>query len=171
MFTGLASPSHLILVLAILLLLFGAKRIPELAKGLGSGIKEFRKGISSSDDAKPEVSVSEMAHHEARRERSQGRRDATHPRRPEKKLLSLVFGVGVQEMVFIGLLSLIIFGPGKLPQMARDLGQFVNEARRAVDEFNEDLILGEEDGRKTEESGGLEREGASELERSERLTE
>ena len=60
---------------------------------------------------------------------------------------------GVQEMVFIGLLFLIIFGPSKLPQMARDLGQFVNEARRAVDEFKEDVILGVEDGRKPEESG------------------
>ncbi len=30
--------------LVILLLLFGAKRIPELAKGLGTGIREFRKG-------------------------------------------------------------------------------------------------------------------------------
>jgi Sec-independent protein translocase protein TatA len=82
-----------------------------------------------------------------------------------------VFGVGLQEIVFIGLLSLIIFGPSKFPQMARDLGYFVNEARRAVDEFKEDLILGEEDGRKPEESGGLEREEASEVERSERLTE
>ena len=50
-----------------------------------------------------------------------------------------MFGVGVQEMAFIGLLFLIIFGPGKLPQMARDLGQFVNEARRAVDGFKETL--------------------------------
>ena len=82
-----------------------------------------------------------------------------------------MFGVGVQEMVFIGLLFLIIFGPGKLPQMARDLGQFVNEARRAVDEFKQDLILQEEDGRKREVSGGLEREEAAEVERSERLTE
>ena len=38
MFTGLASPSHLIIVLVIILLLFGTKRIPELAKGLGTGI-------------------------------------------------------------------------------------------------------------------------------------
>jgi sec-independent protein translocase protein TatA len=68
MFTGLASPSHLIVVLAILLLLFGAKRIPELAKGLGDGIKEFREGILSSDDAIPEGSESEISHHEARRE-------------------------------------------------------------------------------------------------------
>ena len=76
MFTGLASPSHLILVLAIVLLLFGTKRIPELAKGLGTGIKEFREGISSSDDAKPEVSESEMSHHKARRE-SEARDDET----------------------------------------------------------------------------------------------
>ena len=82
-----------------------------------------------------------------------------------------MFGVGVQEMVFIGLLALIIFGPNKLPQMARDLGQFVNEARRAVDEFKEDLVLQEEDGRKPEESRGPEREEASEVERSERHTE
>jgi sec-independent protein translocase protein TatA len=76
MFTGLASPSHLIVVLAILLLLFGAKRIPELAKGLGTGIKEFREGISSSDEAKPEVSESEMSHHKARGE-SEARDDQT----------------------------------------------------------------------------------------------
>ena len=76
MFTGLESPSHLILVLAIVLLLFGAKRIPELAKGLGTGIKEFREGISSSDDAKPAVSQSEMSHHKACRE-SEGKDDET----------------------------------------------------------------------------------------------
>jgi sec-independent protein translocase protein TatA len=76
MFTGLASPSHLILVLAILLLLFGAKRIPELAKGLGTGMKEFRERISSDDDAKPEVSESETSYHKARRE-SEARDDET----------------------------------------------------------------------------------------------
>ncbi len=55
MFTGLASPSHLIILLVIILLLFGAKRIPELAKGLGTGIKELREGVSASDDATPEM--------------------------------------------------------------------------------------------------------------------
>ena len=49
MFAGLASPSHLIIALAIILLLFGAKRIPELAKGIGSGIKEFRQGVSTTE--------------------------------------------------------------------------------------------------------------------------
>ena len=77
MFTGLASPSHLIFVLAILLLLFGAKRIPELAKGLGTGIKEFREGISSSDDAKAEGSESEMPHQKAPPRESEDTDDQT----------------------------------------------------------------------------------------------
>lgn len=48
MFAGLASPSHLIIVLVLVLLLFGAKRIPELAKGLGTGIKELREGSQAA---------------------------------------------------------------------------------------------------------------------------
>ncbi|MEW6636896.1 MAG: twin-arginine translocase TatA/TatE family subunit [Actinomycetota bacterium] len=56
-----------------------------------------------------------------------------------------MFGVGPQELVIIGLLFLIIFGPNKLPQMARDLGRFVAEARRSVDEFKAELTAYEED--------------------------
>lgn len=54
-----------------------------------------------------------------------------------------MFGVGIQEMVLIGVLFLVIFGPGKVPDMARDVGRFVNEARRAVEEFKVDLALEE----------------------------
>jgi sec-independent protein translocase protein TatA len=61
MFAGLASPSHLIIVLAIILLLFGAKRIPELAKGLGAGIKELREGISTGGSTEEEALESEEA--------------------------------------------------------------------------------------------------------------
>jgi sec-independent protein translocase protein TatA len=55
MFAGLASPSHLIIVLVLVLLLFGAKRIPELAKGLGTGIKELREGISTGQEVEAEA--------------------------------------------------------------------------------------------------------------------
>lgn len=55
-----------------------------------------------------------------------------------------MFGIGVQEMVLVGLLFLIIFGPSKIPDMARDLGRFVNVARRSVEEFKEDLVHEEE---------------------------
>jgi sec-independent protein translocase protein TatA len=66
MFAGLASPSHLIIVLALVLLLFGAKRIPELAKGLGTGIKELREGLSTGEKAEAEASEPEDAHSDAR---------------------------------------------------------------------------------------------------------
>ncbi|MBD0356770.1 MAG: twin-arginine translocase TatA/TatE family subunit [Rubrobacter sp.] len=56
-----------------------------------------------------------------------------------------MFGIGGQEMIIIGLLFLVIFGPSKLPQMARDLGRFVNEARRSVDEFKGELMLDDEE--------------------------
>lgn len=47
--------TEIILIIVVLLLFFGAKRIPELAKGLGKGIKEFKdasKGTSSSGETK-----------------------------------------------------------------------------------------------------------------------
>ncbi|MGB3632962.1 MAG: twin-arginine translocase TatA/TatE family subunit [Rubrobacteraceae bacterium] len=44
-----------LILLATLLLLFGAKRIPELAKGLGSGLREFRKGTSGEYDESHEL--------------------------------------------------------------------------------------------------------------------
>ena len=47
---GSVGPTELIILLTIILLLFGAKRIPELAKGLGTGIREFRKGTSGPDE-------------------------------------------------------------------------------------------------------------------------
>ena len=41
---------QVILILAIVLILFGAKKIPELAKGLGHGIKEFKKATKEVTD-------------------------------------------------------------------------------------------------------------------------
>ena len=50
-----------------------------------------------------------------------------------------MFGIGGQEIVIIALLFLVIFGPSKLPQMARARGRFVSEARRSIDEFKDEL--------------------------------
>jgi Tat protein translocase TatB subunit len=50
------------------------------------------------------------------------------------------FGIGFNELILVGLLFLILFGPSKLPQMARDIGKFISEARRSMDEFKSELI-------------------------------
>ncbi len=43
-------PFEIILILVIVLLLFGGKKIPELMKGMGKGIKNFKEGINSDED-------------------------------------------------------------------------------------------------------------------------
>lgn len=43
-------PMELVIILLIVLVLFGAKKIPDLAKGIGQGIKEFKKGIKDGTD-------------------------------------------------------------------------------------------------------------------------
>ena len=53
---------EIILILALILILFGAKKLPELAKGLGQGIKEFKKATQNASegmrDAMEEISPS-----------------------------------------------------------------------------------------------------------------
>jgi sec-independent protein translocase protein TatA len=47
---GSFSITHWLIVLAVVVLLFGAKKIPELAKGLGQGIKNFKEAVNEEDD-------------------------------------------------------------------------------------------------------------------------
>ncbi|ECL3805991.1 TPA: twin-arginine translocase TatA/TatE family subunit [Campylobacter jejuni] len=47
---GWSSPSHWLIILLIVVLLFGAKKIPELAKGLGKGIKTFKDEMNNDDE-------------------------------------------------------------------------------------------------------------------------
>ena len=56
-----------------------------------------------------------------------------------------MFGVGFQELLIVAFIALIIFGPRRLPQMAREIGHFVSEARSSLDEFKEELSTEEVD--------------------------
>jgi sec-independent protein translocase protein TatA len=50
---GLLEPAHIILILLVLLLLFGGKKIPELMKGLGKGMKEFKDAQNGETTTTP----------------------------------------------------------------------------------------------------------------------
>jgi Sec-independent protein translocase protein TatA len=54
-----------------------------------------------------------------------------------------MFGIGPQELLLIGLLVIVVFGPLKAAGMARDLGRFVNGANRTVEEFKDELLTEE----------------------------
>jgi sec-independent protein translocase protein TatA len=47
---GLPGGSEWIVIILIIVLLFGAKKIPELMRGLGSGVKEFKKAASTTEE-------------------------------------------------------------------------------------------------------------------------
>lgn len=52
---GMFGGWEMLLLLAVVLLLFGAKKLPELAKGLGKSIKEFKKASNEADDETTEA--------------------------------------------------------------------------------------------------------------------
>ncbi len=49
MFEGLFQPTHLLLIFGIALLVFGPKKLPELGKGIGEGIRGFKSATKESD--------------------------------------------------------------------------------------------------------------------------
>jgi sec-independent protein translocase protein TatA len=51
MFEGLFQPMHLLIILAVGVLLFGPKKIPELGKGLGEGIRGFKDALKSATES------------------------------------------------------------------------------------------------------------------------
>jgi sec-independent protein translocase protein TatA len=55
MFEGLLQPMHLLVILLVAGLVFGGKKLPELGKGLGQGIKGFKSALNGSkpDDSGP----------------------------------------------------------------------------------------------------------------------
>jgi sec-independent protein translocase protein TatA len=49
MFEGLFQPMHLLIIAGIALLIFGPKKLPELGKGIGDGIRGFKAAINPSE--------------------------------------------------------------------------------------------------------------------------
>jgi sec-independent protein translocase protein TatA len=48
--SNIMSPQAMIIILVIVLVLFGGSRIPEMMKGLGSGVREFKKGMTGDEE-------------------------------------------------------------------------------------------------------------------------
>jgi Sec-independent protein translocase protein TatA len=55
-----------------------------------------------------------------------------------------MFGIGLEELMVIGLLVLVLFGPEKLLSIARELGRFASEAQNTVEELKSELVSSEE---------------------------
>jgi sec-independent protein translocase protein TatA len=53
MFEGLFQPMHLLVIFALALLVFGPKKLPELGKGIGEGIRGFKSAMKEKEEEKP----------------------------------------------------------------------------------------------------------------------
>jgi len=56
MLEGLLQPTHLLVLLFIALLVFGPKKLPELGKGIGQGIRSFKDGLKDGPPEPPQGS-------------------------------------------------------------------------------------------------------------------
>ena len=65
MFEGLFQPMHLLIIAGIALLILGPKKLPELGKGLGDGIRGFKSAMSSEEKSISDKSVEEKKVEEA----------------------------------------------------------------------------------------------------------
>jgi sec-independent protein translocase protein TatA len=52
---GRLGPMELLLIFLIVVLLFGGKKLPEIAKGLGKGIREFKSSVAGEDESKDDA--------------------------------------------------------------------------------------------------------------------
>ena len=59
MFEGLFQPMHVILVFGIALLIFGPKKLPELGKGIGEGIRGFKSAMAGKEEGKSDSLTSD----------------------------------------------------------------------------------------------------------------
>jgi len=57
MLDNLFTPTHLVIILIIALLVFGPRKLPELGKGLGEGIKGFKEGIKGATDTPQQENI------------------------------------------------------------------------------------------------------------------
>jgi sec-independent protein translocase protein TatA len=61
MFEGLFQPTHLLVIVGLALLMFGPKKLPELGKGIGEGIRGFKSAIGGNNAGSVETQDSKQS--------------------------------------------------------------------------------------------------------------
>lgn len=61
MFNGLFQPSHLLLILVVVLIVFGPGKLPEVGKALGKGLRDMRSAFAGSEEEEHEKEKKERA--------------------------------------------------------------------------------------------------------------
>ena len=100
------------------------------------------KPIVDSDPTAPGAARAHRRRRQARRPRPRPRRHAARPHAHQQVLTSrfwTVFGVGLPELAVIAFVAVLVFGPDKLPDLARQAGQMVRKARDLANNARDEL--------------------------------
>lgn len=68
---GIIGGSEIIVILLIVLVLFGGKKIPELMKGLGKGVKEYKKAMNGVEEEVNHITSAENVHEDNQNQRTE----------------------------------------------------------------------------------------------------
>src|SRR6202023_3606906 len=112
MLEGLFQPMHLLVIFGIALLVFGPKKLPELGKGIGEGIRGFKSAMKADED-KPLATATPVANDQSL---------------TKEKIVGFV-----TEILFVLVLGLLVLGPKRLhatlAHLARAKAQFEEASR------------------------------------------
>jgi sec-independent protein translocase protein TatA len=94
-------PTELIIVLVIVLVIFGPKRLPDLGRSLGRGLREFKDSVTGKDKEREELEAAEEAGEQRERPcRGSGvasRRVGARGEREGRRIAAGVFGTGARD--------------------------------------------------------------------------
>jgi sec-independent protein translocase protein TatB len=144
---------HWLIVLVIVMLIFGTKKLRNVGQDLGGAVKGFKDGMKDAGDRQAgrwrrtgpagrwtdDRRRSEGKDQELDRHAGVAGPDRGFRAVPVVQRLILMFDIGFSELMVIGVVALLVIGPEKLPKVARTLGHLLGRAQRYVNDVKSDI--------------------------------
>lgn len=81
---GLDNPLHILLLLLLVLLVFGARRLPEIGRSLGTGLREFKQSVTGDHHAQPTLTSAQPPVQAAQQPAQAPQQPAQAPQQPQQ---------------------------------------------------------------------------------------
>ena len=125
---------QVVLILMIVLIIFGAGKLPQVMGDVAKGVKSFKAGLKDDEAAR----ASYRRHDRERVDRQEGR-DCQQLAGAHRLGVRSMFDIGWSEMAVILMVALIVIGPKDLPRVARTIGKWTGKARGMAREFQRSI--------------------------------
>ena len=128
---------QVVLILLIVVIIFGAGKLPQVMGDVAKGVKSFKSGLKD-DEPPPQAAAERAGRSPAEPVRRRTSTPAAEPGAPLVGVRSM-FDIGWSEMAVILMVALIVIGPKDLPRVARTIGKWTGKARGMAREFQRSL--------------------------------